>query len=374
MNKGLIRKRINNTITVIMRRISITKMKSAIAFRYFIAILLLTFASIPSYAQESCGEKLKRAEELYEAGQIDKIAGLLQPCLEKGFSKEEKIRAYRLLTLSNLYYNEDHKAVEAMNKLLKVNPEYKIRISDPSEFVTLHHAFRTKPVLIAGLKTNFGFFDFYEVQNYNDINTAPYNAVYQPSNSYGLGLSLEFPIVWQISLGAEFFYSLSSYNYETLVMDYAKISFTENIQSIDVPVFLQYTILKNDFAPYVNAGVAVNYLLNSQSDFKREDAEGAIYREPLTSNIDMTSSRNSYNYAFSAAAGFRWKNFLGRGYLTFDIRYSRYFQNLVEPSNRADNPEAVYSFFTTDNTLKFQNTQIMLGYKFPLYIPRYKKK
>lgn len=364
----------NNTITAMMKRNFITNIKLAITIRYFIAILLLAFASIPSYAQESCGEKLKRAEELYEAGQIDKISGMLQPCLEKGFSKEERIRAYRLLTLSNLYYNEDQKAVEAMNNLLKVNPEYKIRMSDPSEFVTLHHAFRTKPVLIAGVKTSFGFYDFYEVQNYNDINTAPYNGVYQPYNSYGLGLSLEFPIVWQISLGIEFYYSLSSYNYETLIMDYARISFTENIQSIDVPVFLQYTILENDFAPYVNAGVAVNYLLGSQADFKREDAAGTIYREPLTSQIDLTSSRNTYNYAISAAAGFRWKNFLGRGYLTFDIRYSRYLNNLVEPVDRAENPEAIYSFFTTDNALKFQNTQFMLGYKFPLYIPRYRKK
>ena len=48
--------------------------------------------------------------------------------------------------------------------------------------------------------------------------------------------------------------------------------------------------------------------------------------------------------------------------------------SIVDPANRADNPEVLYSFLITDNVFKVQNTQFLIGYKLPLYIAKYKGK
>lgn len=338
-----------------------------------ITIIILLFLSASVSSQNSCGEKLKHAEELYESGQISKVEEFIKPCLENGFSKNEKIRAYRLLTLSNLYYNEDEKAVDAMDNLLKTEPEYKIKSSDPSEFVTLYNAFRTKPVIIAGIKSSFGFFEIYDIRNYNDINSFQHTAAYQPSNSVSIGISLEFPVFWQISFVSEVYYSMFNYEFQNTVLDYSMISYSENIQSLDMPVSIQWNVLDADFTPYVNLGASFNYLISSHADFTREDITDEIAREPVNTNLDITNSRNKYNYALCGGVGFRWKNLFGRGYLSFDIRYSRYLNHNVEAADRAENPELTYSYFNTDNSLKFQNTQILIGYKLPIYFPRYRK-
>jgi opacity protein-like surface antigen len=339
-------------------------------------VSFIIFFSIRTYSQNSCIKNLEEAEELYEMGQIDKIESLLNPCLENGFTKEEKVKAYRLLILSNLYYNEDEKAKESMKKLLKVKPEYKIKEFDPAEFISLHNSFRTIPVFIAGIKGSIGGMGMYDLNNYNDINSFNYTATYHPDISYSFGLSFETPIIPDLSLVYEFYYNSCYYNYDNRVLNYADIHFEEKISGIDIPVLVQWNILKGDFSPYVNIGSAFNYLLSSNVKHTRVDDENSSdeYRDPVNLNLDMTHARNKYNFSLSAGLGFRWKNILGNGYLTFDIRYSRYFENIVSPDQRADSPEMVYSGLTTDNTFKIQTTQVFIGYKLPIYIAKYKGK
>lgn len=355
---------------------NIKQMTSKKLRKLLLGVLFLTGILAPynAFSQETCGEKLKKAEELYEAGQINKVAGLIEGCLQNGFSRAEKVRAYRLLALCNLYYNEDVQAIEAMNNLLKTNPEYVIKPTDPAEFVNLHRTFRTAPVFIVGLKLGMGYFNLYDLKNYNDIQSMAPDGTYQPNNSYSLGVSMEIPVYRALSVGAEWFFSQRAYDYEHTVMDYANVSMSEDIKTIDMPVFLQWNFRQKDFTPYLNLGVSFSYLLGAQVEYKRTDIDGKSYREPLISEIDLSNSRNSFNYALSAGAGFRWKNVLGRGYLCFDIRYSRNLKNHVEAAARADDQEAVYSYFTTDNTFKFEDMQLMLGYKLPIYFPKYRNK
>ncbi len=341
--------------------------------RSFVTIIFITTVTILS-AQTSCTQKLEQAEELYEVGQIDKVAPLLEDCIEKGFSKEERVRAYRLLTLCNLYYNENKKAIQSMGKLLRTNPEYKISEFDPSEFISMHKTFRTNPVFITGIKSSFGGVHLYSVDNYNDINSLESYGVYTPGYSFSAGISFESPIISELSVVYEFYYKNFGYAYEDMILDYAEIIFEEQITGIEIPLMLQWNILKDDIVPYVNAGVSIDYLISSSGSFERRDRIGDEYREPVTLDLDLSESRNPLNYAFSAGAGVRWKNFLGRGYLTLDVRYSRYFENIVNPENRAEHPEMVYSFLTTDNAIRLENTQIMLGYKMPIYFARYKGK
>ncbi len=342
---------------------------NAVKIVFISALLLFSFSG---FSQNSCAEQLANAEKLYESGQIDKVAAMVEPCLEKGFTKDEKARAYRLISLCNLYYNEDEEAEKAFLELLKAKPEYKIKDSDPSEFVNLYQEFRTAPVFIAGIKFGWGFTDIHSIENYNDINSVESEGKYDPDNAISVGLSFETPIFKDLSVVYEFYYHNYSYSFENVVLDYATVSFKESVTGVDVPLMLQWNILSNDFVPYVNIGASLNFLISSKADYTRQDAEGTEYRVAVeATDLNLTDSRNNFNYALCAGAGFRWKNIIGPGYLTFDIRYSRYMKSLVDPANRADNPEVLYSFLTTDNVFKVQNTQFLIGYKFPLFLPKH---
>jgi len=343
-----------------------------------IKILLLSFFlffSFSGFSQESCTEKLETAEKLYESGQIDKVAPLIETCLEHGFSKDEKARAYRLLALCNLYYNEDDKAKDAFLELLKVNPEYKIKESDPTEFINLHNDFRTFPVVIVGVKYGIGILGLYGIENYNDINSIVSSSEYETHMTSSYGLSFETPIFKQFSVAYEFYLHTYSYTFVDTILDYAALNLNESVTSLDVPILLQWNILDKDFVPYVNAGMSFNYLMSTKTTIKRNDIEGSEYREEIElDELDLTEFRNKFNYSITAGVGFRWKNFIGPGYLTCDIRYTRYLNNFVDPENRAENSEMLYSGLTTDNVFKMQNMQFLIGYKLPLYIPKYKGK
>ncbi len=339
-----------------------------------VLISIFLLFSFSGFSQNSCSEQLANAEKLYESGQIDKVAAMLETCLENGFTKDEKARAYRLLSLCNLYYNEDEEAEKAFLELLKAKPEYKIKDSDPSEFVNLYQEFRTVPVFITGIKFGGGFTDIYNIENYNDINSVVSEGIYTPDYAYSIGLSFETPILNELSVVYEFFYNTYSYNFKNVVLDYANVSFDETISGVDIPILLQWNILSNDFVPYVNIGSSLNFLISSKANYTRRDNEGTEYREPENLDLNLTDSRNRFNYSFCAGVGFRWKNIIGNGYLTFDIRYSRYMNSIVDPANRADNPEVMYSFLITDNVFKVQNTQFLIGYKLPLYIAKHKVK
>lgn len=357
---------------LIIKNNSIIKF-NIISVKYLFFIVLI-FLAASGYSQNSCAEKLEKAEELYESGQINKVESYLMSCLEKGFSKQEKARAYRLLTLCNLYYNNDKEAEKNFLELLRVDKEYKIKESDPSEFVALRQEYRTAPVFITGIKFGIGILDFYSIKNYNDINSISSNGSYNLDNLFIIGLSFETPVFKDFSATYEFYFNNYAYNFNNVILDYANVSIDESVSNIDIPLLLQWNILKKDFVPYVNIGTSLNYLISSKASYTRTDEDGSQYRTPLKGEEDITDSRNRFNYSLTGGVGFRWKNVIGNGYLTFDIRYSRYFNDFVDYSNRAANPEIVYNALTTDNGFKIQNTQFLIGYKLPFYIPKYKKK
>ena len=59
---------------------------------------------------------------------------LLQPCIERGFTPEERLSAYKLLILCQIYNDDIGGAHEGMLAFLKKYPEYELSPTDPDEF------------------------------------------------------------------------------------------------------------------------------------------------------------------------------------------------------------------------------------------------
>jgi hypothetical protein len=323
---------------------------------------------------QSCTQHLIDAEDAYSKGQIEKVKEMLFSCLEKGFNKDEKNRALRLITLCHLYYNQDTAAALSMLNMLKNFPEYKIDPTlDPAEFVTLYKTFRTRPVFILGVKIGLGFANIYKTENFNDLNSGTYKGTYTLEKPISIGLSVESPFSERLSLAYEFYYKNFQYHFHNMPLSYATIDMNETDAALDVPIMLQYNFKKKNIIPYINAGASLSFLLSSKGNFKRNDKDLDQARGPFVYETTLTSQRKRFNCAMTVGAGVRVKNVISNGYITFDVRYSRYFFYQIEPNKRDSNPKVMYDFLYTDNALKIENLSLLVGFKVPIYIPRQKR-
>ena len=98
--------------------------------------LLFLFLSTTTYAQLTSGaQTLRLARATYEQGRLHEIPSILESFLPK-FNRQEKVEAYKLLTLSYIYLEEPEKADAAMLSLLQTDHYFEVNLKDdPAEFI-----------------------------------------------------------------------------------------------------------------------------------------------------------------------------------------------------------------------------------------------
>src|ERR1051325_7143028 len=96
---------------------------------------------------QGCEQTLNQATAEFDAGRFYSLPSILKPCLDKGFSKEQKVRAYLLLTQSYLILNDPIAAENSYLQLLVADPEYVANpVRDPVDVYYLSKKFTTTPV------------------------------------------------------------------------------------------------------------------------------------------------------------------------------------------------------------------------------------
>ncbi|MGD1843756.1 MAG: hypothetical protein ACFB0B_23115, partial [Thermonemataceae bacterium] len=183
-------------------------------------VLVCTFVFVSAKAQNLCVTKLKEAQTSYDQGRINEVPELLRGCLEDGFEKNDRIAAYKLLTLTHLYLNENDKAKETMRRFLQLNPEYEINTAiDPPEFINLYNSFRTKPIFLFGVKAGINRVAINETAYYtvDNINTNERN--YSPAVGFQAGISFDIPLRGNFLLNPELYYRSKQYTYQSLLLD-----------------------------------------------------------------------------------------------------------------------------------------------------------
>ncbi|MEO6286367.1 MAG: TonB-dependent receptor [Dyadobacter sp.] len=95
---------------------------------YMLSVLMWVLAILVAgevRAQENCGEfKITEAQRRYSNGNFNDVFLLLNPCLEDGFTNNEKVVAYKLTAQSYLAIDSLGKATDAIRKMLLLNPSY----------------------------------------------------------------------------------------------------------------------------------------------------------------------------------------------------------------------------------------------------------
>jgi len=113
-------------------------------------LLIITFSSMSLVAQDEsaneCAFTLIEAQDLFAQGDLEEIPTKLADCINDGFTKEERLQAYKLIIQSFLFQDKIKESDSVMLQFLKKNHEYEIVPTDPMEFQYLYNSFRTEPI------------------------------------------------------------------------------------------------------------------------------------------------------------------------------------------------------------------------------------
>ena len=342
-----------------------------------ILFLAMVILGISTYAQEQeeCSFTLEKAQKLFTEGKIRDIPTILSSCLEEGFTREERLSAYKLIILSYIADDNKDEAQRQMLTFLKRYPEYKLLPTDPMEFQYLYETFNTLPVWTIGLVGGLNYSSILLKQAYSTGNYDPGNIEYNRSGAgFSGGLRINRYITKEIDLNVELFMERNKFESgNPLYTDYT-VYFDETDTRLLIPVSLTYTFTKVPYVqPYFRIGVAPGRMINS---FATAQGIYSNVNQPDKNGQDLTLTPDRTTFGFWGLAGAGLKYKIPRGFIILDCRYNKGFVNNVGETSRVSNqnPELLWKYNYIDNDFIVNNLQITLGYSFIFYKPEKKKK
>ncbi len=350
-----------NLTVIIMKRILL------------LCAVVLSGCAFVAHGQSQCAQTLRLAQSIYDQGRLQELPDLLQSCINSGFNDEEKVNAYKLLTLTYIYLEEPEKADQMMLALLRTDTEFKVNDAvDPAEFVALYKTFRTKPVYRIGGKLG-GTVSGPSVISADFVNDGTNNT----SNSFGFAgcVAAEIPLngKWEkFTLNPELSFQMNSFKSvnekgDNVLADTSLVTpSTETMGWVSIPVSLQYSLFANaaktsDY--YVSAGLSADYLLfaNKTISSAREGNSG----------IDENTypvERNTFNAAAMLSAGFKRK--IGKGYLLVEVRYKMGLLPLSDKADTYANSTLVFNNKYIDGIYRLNTLSLSAGYLLNRYNPK----
>jgi len=324
-------------------------------------VLFVTASAIFSYGQNICSQTLKKSQKLYDQGQLNDIEPLLKSCLKSGFTKNEALQAWRLISLAYIFQDQDSLADFAMTQLLKTDPEYEYnKAVDPAEFIKLYNRNKSIPWISLGILGGVNYSRPYIIHPYGFGNTSDSPGQYSQrvDSSFGFqaGLSTDIRLYQGLNVNISFLFLQNSITYRNTINGYTTAKLQETQQLLDLPILLKYNILPTRFSPFFQIGASGSLLLNVTGKANRANGS-TIETGP---DITMTELRNRLRYNIIVGGGVKYK--LGYNYIVLDIRYYLGMVNQSDPKKRYENTELTYTYGYADNDFKLDNLSISLGF------------
>ena len=337
-------------------------------------LLVIAFTIVmanSTYAQ-NCAQTLRLVRSTYDQGRLHELPSLMKECLASGFTKQERVEAYKLLTMAYIYLEEPEKADSSMLKLLNADPYFEPNKDvDPQEFIGLYRTFRTRPIFRLGVK--FGM-------NGSQPNVSTYNPVSDGTAKYtsnigvGGGFVGELPINDKITLTGELLYLTKSFTNSTsntyfsngTAVEYSSSIGSETQNWLSLPILVQYTLSsEKKIQPFLVGGVSTDLLLNAklQGEQKRVDNQSIDVK-----SFSLTPQREKLN--ISAVLGFGAKTRIAGGYLVADLRYSYGLTKTNSLATLYDNQFLLIDYKLIDGVFSLNSLYFSVGYVQNFFNPK----
>lgn len=355
-------------------------------------LICLGFGTV--YAQ-NCTQKLVQAERDYEAGRLASIPNLIAGCLDdktQGFSKEEKIRAYKLLTLVYIFTDDEPNAELALVNLLKEDPEHLLLEStDPAELFYLYRQFQTDPIFRIGVRFGVNTTFPSVMETFTASGSPNERKFYNGGEGSGeltdlqgalpIGFWGEVTYERHLGLGFEIIGGLqgriSSYdvdNFFTNEGDQFSSVVTNNQLYGRVPIYGRYTYKyprRTGLKPYAFLGASVDYLLTANYTNASRDG-GAQFTLSADDDLKQFDQVNDLNVSIFGGIGVKIP--AKTHFLTFEVRYDNSLFNYINAENRYANQSVLFDLGHVEDNLTLNVLSVSVGYIRSIYNPKKKQK
>jgi hypothetical protein len=341
-------------------------------FRTMTVFLLFLFP-FTALAQKDCGKTLQEARNQYDLGMIDEIPKMLAPCMQEGFTRAQKIEAYKLLILAYLFDDDQFDAEKTMLEFLKKYPEYEIMPNDPVEFIHLFESYRTTSEFSVGIIAGLNLTDPRIIEPYSLLNRTTSECTNKMLTGYQVGLATGRYLTKKMMLNIELQMAQHHYSFtdiDTLTKEDGvdrldeSYTFEEKLKRVSLPVTILYEINDGKLLYFIRAGASVNYVFSASGQ-----PSGINNKQPIYgSETDMKNYRKAFYFAAIAGIGMHYK--IPRGFLAVDLRYSFGINNLVRSEKRYDNTYLYSQFKYLDDDFSLSSISLSLGYYFSFYNPK----
>ncbi len=333
------------------------------------SLILICVIHTAIFAQSnSCEEQLSAATAEFEAGRFYGIPSMLAPCIDKGFSREQRQRAFLLLTQAYLLLDDPIGADNSYLEVLRANPEFLADTArDQIDIVYLSRRFTAAPIfsLSARLGGNFA-----PVRVISEIQSSggPSDSNYKLRVGYQAAVGVDWHISERIAVTAEVNYAFTSYKKNQVQFDKDLTEFTDKQNWLSVPVGVKYTFrIREEIRPFIFGGYALNLLFSDRGQIqlsKRDEGEGSL--DESSPEFSFSKYRQKINTSFFVGAGAKYK--VGIDFLFAEMRYNFGLTNVVVPTTTYDGPAQEYGY--VDDYFRLDNFSISVGYIRPLYKAR----
>jgi len=343
---------------------------------YFAFIFLLAGYT---YAQQSCSQRLNRAEDLYNSGRLLEIPALIQDCFDDDdkFTEGEKIRARKLLTKVYVFTDNEPAAEIEFVALLGVDPVHELQPEDPSELKVMKNKFRTWPIYRLEGKVGGNLALMGIEQSFSAFSAGAGEKSYDAS--LGLGFQIEVDITrhWQkgIEFGAGFQFRVSKYTVLSAPDGEAgefETDITNSQTTLRFPIFVRYNLNYDSktkkLIPYVFAGGSFDYLIKaSYSDASRSG--GTAFSIGGTDGDLIASGQvNQSNYSVFGGIGGKLK--IKKGNFIFaEARFDKSLKLYNVPNERYSNPAITGDLQYVEDDVFLDMVSINAGFIFSVFKP-----
>ena len=344
-----------------------------------ILLSFVTFVLAVGQEESDCSKILKKAQIIYDAGEIERVEGMLAGCLEDGFNRAEKTEALKLIVQVQLFEDNLPQADHYMIELLKTNPDFKPKPGDHQEIKDLYARFRTEPLLIVDYMVGINFTEANVIKYHTVDNDAPYFKDYSTGVGIAAGINANYYLMDNIRATGGAFYKVSNftisdlYGYDgtsTDTDDYQNVNAVVNSSQFGVQLGGIKEFGYRKLKPYFGFSVLGDMYLGSNHTLKRsynnyEDAIAEVTGEQLSTN-DIV---NGVNLSILNETGLRYKIGL-TGKLMFSIRTSLGLLNQTYIPNRYKNAELLYKYYFVPDDYLLHNLSVNIGYSQLIYKPK----
>jgi opacity protein-like surface antigen len=316
----------------------------------------------------TCEGQLSAATAEFNAGRFYGIPAMLKPCIDKGFTREQRQRAFLLLTQAYLLLDDPIGADNSYLEVLRANPEFLADTArDQIDVVYLSKRFTASPIFSLSGKAGGNFAPVQVISTINSSGEQGVKNDYKVRIGFQIGGGIDWHISEQLAVTAELTYALTSYKKNQVKFNDDLEEFTDKQNWLNIPFGIKYTFrIREELRPYAIAGYAFNILFNDRGQIEISKRDGTASFDESSPELSFNSYRRRINTSFFVGAGAKYK--VGVNFIFAEMRYNFGLTNVVTPTTTYTGPAQDYGH--VDDYFRLDNFSISIGYIKPLYKAR----